>query len=81
LINQPDQTGLGWDFAGTVIASVSGVSLAVGTRVAGLVDGFDREFGTYAERHIAPATHAADVRPTVSPSASASGRRCPAPAS
>ena len=45
LINQPDRTGLGWDFAGTVIATGAGVDLAAGTRVAGLVDGFDRDFG------------------------------------
>jgi NADPH:quinone reductase-like Zn-dependent oxidoreductase len=61
LINQPDHTGLGWDFAGTVIASGPGVELAVGTRVAGLVDGFDRDFGTYAEQLIVPATNLAVV--------------------
>ena len=50
LVHQPDHTGLGWDFAGTVIAAGPGVDLAVGSRVAGLVDGFDRDFGTYAEQ-------------------------------
>jgi NADPH:quinone reductase-like Zn-dependent oxidoreductase len=50
LINQPERTGLGWDFAGTVVATGQGVDLAVGARVAGLVDGFDRDFGTYAEQ-------------------------------
>ena len=45
LIDQPEQTGLGWDFAGTVDATGPGVDLVVGTRVAGLVDGFDRDFG------------------------------------
>ncbi|MCC5576695.1 NADP-dependent oxidoreductase [Microtetraspora sp. AC03309] len=50
LINQPERTGLGWDFAGTVVATGPGVNLAAGTRVAGLVDGFDRDFGTYAEQ-------------------------------
>jgi NADPH:quinone reductase-like Zn-dependent oxidoreductase len=61
LINQPDHTGLGWDFAGTVIAVGPGVDLTAGTRVAGLVDGFDRDFGTYAEELIVPASHLADV--------------------
>jgi NADPH:quinone reductase-like Zn-dependent oxidoreductase len=50
LINQPERTGLGWDFAGTVMATGPGVDLAVGTRVAGLVVGFDRDYGTYAEQ-------------------------------
>ena len=48
LINQPERTGLGWDFAGTVVATGPGVDLAVGTEVDGLVAGFDRDFGTYA---------------------------------
>jgi NADPH:quinone reductase-like Zn-dependent oxidoreductase len=61
LINQPDHTGLGWDFAGTVAAAGPGVDLAAGTRVAGLVDGFDRDFGTYAEQLIVPATSLAVV--------------------
>ena len=61
LINQPEHTGLGWDFAGTVIAVGPGTDLAAGTRVAGLVDGFDRDFGTYAEQLIVPATHLAVV--------------------
>ena len=39
LIHQPDHTGLGWDFAGTVTATGPGVDLPVGSRVAGLVDG------------------------------------------
>jgi NADPH:quinone reductase-like Zn-dependent oxidoreductase len=61
LINQPDHTGLGWDFAGTVRAAGPGVDLPPGTRVAGLVDGFDRDFGTYAEQLIVPATNLAVV--------------------
>lgn len=52
LINQPERTGLGWDFAGTVVATGQDVDLAVGTRVAGLVVGFDRDYGTYAEQLI-----------------------------
>ena len=55
LINQPERTGLGWDFAGTVVATGPGVDMAIGTRVAGMVDGFDRDFGTYAEQLVAPA--------------------------
>src|SRR5262245_27578972 len=61
LINQPDRTGLGWDFAGTVIARGPGVDLAVGTRVAGLVASFDRDFGTYAEQIVVPAADLAVV--------------------
>ncbi|WP_429421522.1 zinc-binding dehydrogenase [Nocardia sp. GAS34] len=61
MITQPDHTGLGWDFSGTVHAVGAGVDLAVGTRVAGVVIGFDRDFGTYAERLIVPATEIAVV--------------------
>ncbi len=50
LVDQPERTGLGWDFAGTVVATGDDVDLAVGARVAGLVAGFDRDFGTYAEQ-------------------------------
>src|SRR5215207_4042779 len=42
LINQPEHTGLGWDFAGTIVAIGPDVDLAVGTQVAGMVGGFDR---------------------------------------
>jgi NADPH:quinone reductase-like Zn-dependent oxidoreductase len=61
LINQPDHTGLGWDFAGTVSAAGPGAGLTAGTRVAGMVDGFDRDFGTYAEQLIVPASNLARV--------------------
>jgi NADPH:quinone reductase-like Zn-dependent oxidoreductase len=61
LIDQPDHTGLGWDFAGTVVAAGPGVDLALGTRVAGFVGGFDRDFGTYAEQLVVPATDVAVV--------------------
>ena len=61
LINQPERTGLGWDFAGTVVATGLGVDMAIGTRVAGMVDGFDRDFGTYAEQLVAPAANLAVV--------------------
>jgi len=61
LVNQPEHTGLGWDFAGTVVATGPGVGLTVGTRVAGLVDGFDRDFGTYAEQLVVSAADAAVV--------------------
>jgi NADPH:quinone reductase-like Zn-dependent oxidoreductase len=60
LIHQPDWTGLGWDFAGTVVATGQG-ALPVGTPVAGMVPGFDRDFGTYAEQLIVPATDIAVV--------------------
>ncbi|MET7469279.1 NADP-dependent oxidoreductase [Micromonospora sp. NPDC005686] len=61
LIHQPDHTGLGWDFAGVVAATGPGVDLAVGTRVAGLVGGFDRDFGTYAEQLVVPVSDLAVV--------------------
>jgi NADPH:quinone reductase-like Zn-dependent oxidoreductase len=61
LVNQPQHTGLGWDFAGTVIATGAAVDLAVGTRVAGLVAGFDRDFGTYAEQLVVAAADLAVV--------------------
>ena len=55
LIDQPAHTGLGWDFAGTVTAAGPGVDLPVGSRVAGLVAGFDRAVGTYAEQLVVAA--------------------------
>jgi NADPH:quinone reductase-like Zn-dependent oxidoreductase len=55
MVDQPDHTGLGWDFAGTVVATGPGVALSIGSRVAGLVAGFDRDFGTYAEQLVVPA--------------------------
>jgi NADPH:quinone reductase-like Zn-dependent oxidoreductase len=61
LIHQPEHTGLGWDFAGTVLESAPDVYLAPGTRVAGLVGGFDRDFGTYAEQVVLPAADVAVV--------------------
>lgn len=61
LIHQPERTGLGWDFAGTVVSAGPDVDLAVGTRVAGLVAGFDRDFGTYAEQLVLPASELAIV--------------------
>jgi NADPH:quinone reductase-like Zn-dependent oxidoreductase len=42
-------TGLGWDVAGTVDAVGAAVSFPVGERVAGMLDTFDRNHGTYAE--------------------------------
>jgi NADPH:quinone reductase-like Zn-dependent oxidoreductase len=61
VINQPERPGLGWDFAGTVIATGPGVDLAAGSRVAGLVAGFDRDFGTYAEQLVVPTADLAVV--------------------
>ena len=61
MINQPSHTGLGWDFAGTVLAAGLGVDLAVETRVAGVVLGFDRDFGTYAEQLVVPVADLAVV--------------------
>jgi NADPH:quinone reductase-like Zn-dependent oxidoreductase len=61
LVHQPDHTGLGWDFAGTVTATGPGVDLPVGSRVAGLIDGFDRDYGTYAEQLVVSASDIAVV--------------------
>ncbi|WP_433510950.1 NADP-dependent oxidoreductase [Nonomuraea sp. CA-143628] len=61
LVNQPERTGLGWDFSGTVVATGPGVNLEAGTPVAGLVDGFDRDFGTYAEQLVVRASDVAVV--------------------
>ncbi|MFG3039189.1 NADP-dependent oxidoreductase [Streptomyces sp. NPDC048330] len=60
LVQQPEHTGLGWEFAGVVDAVGPGVDLAADTRVAGLVVGFDRDYGTYAEQIVVAA---ADVVP------------------
>jgi NADPH:quinone reductase-like Zn-dependent oxidoreductase len=54
LVDQPDHTGLGWDFAGTVGAVGPDVDLPIGSRVAGLVAGFNRDYGTYAEQLVVP---------------------------
>jgi NADPH:quinone reductase-like Zn-dependent oxidoreductase len=61
LVHQPDHTGLGWDFAGIVTTAGPDVDLPAGSRVAGLVAGFDRDFGTYAEQLIVPARDTAPV--------------------
>jgi NADPH:quinone reductase-like Zn-dependent oxidoreductase len=61
LVHQPDHTGLGWDFAGTVAAAGPDVDLPIGSRVAGLIDGFDRDFGTYAEQLVVSANDTALV--------------------
>ncbi|QRN79316.1 MAG: hypothetical protein JK586_13490 [Nocardiopsis sp. BM-2018] len=61
LVDQPEHTGLGWDFSGTVVAVAPGADLAVGARVAGRVAGFDRDFGTYAEQLIASVADVAVV--------------------
>ena len=60
LVHQPERTGLGWDFAGTIDAIGPGVDVPLGTKVAGLIDGFDRDFGTYAEYLV---ISAADIAP------------------
>ncbi|MEU0601994.1 zinc-binding dehydrogenase [Streptomyces sp. NPDC006393] len=61
LVHQPDYTGLGWDFAGTVDAAGPGVELRVGTRVAGFIDGFDRDHGSHAEHLVVAASNVAVV--------------------
>ncbi|TDC69908.1 NADP-dependent oxidoreductase [Actinomadura sp. GC306] len=55
LIQRTGHVGLGWEFAGTVAAAGPGAPFPVGSRVAGLLPGFDRDFGTYAEQLVVPA--------------------------
>src|ERR687893_2820454 len=45
LVHQPDHTGLGWDFAGTVAAAGPGVGVPGGSSGAGVVDGVDPDLG------------------------------------
>ena len=61
LVDQPAHTGLGWDFAGTVTAAGPDVDFPLGSRVAGMVPGFDRDYGTYAEQVVVPASEIALV--------------------
>lgn len=44
-----------------MLAAGPGVDLVAGTRVAGVVLGFDRDFGTYAEQLVVPAAEVAVV--------------------
>lgn len=67
MIDQPAYTGLGWDFAGVVIQVGQGVDMPVGTRVAGIVPGFDRDFGSYAEEIVAEMEWIAEVPEDVDP--------------
>jgi len=61
LVHQPDHTGLGWDFAGTVAAVGPDVEVPVGARVAGMIAGFDRAVGAYASQLIVAASDIALV--------------------
>ncbi|MDD9378552.1 NADP-dependent oxidoreductase [Streptomyces sp. ZAF1911] len=65
LVDQPQHTGLGWDFAGTVDAAGPGVELRVGTRVAGFLDGFNRDHGSHAEHLLVSAAKVAVVPDTL----------------
>lgn len=65
LIGAHRWTGLGWEFAGVVDAVGPAVDLRVGTRVAGMVPGFDRDVSTYAEQLVVPASNAAVVPPSL----------------
>ncbi|MER5761723.1 NADP-dependent oxidoreductase [Streptomyces sp. NPDC002082] len=65
LVDQPRHTGLGWDFAGTVDAAGPGVELRVGTRVAGFLDGFNRDHGSHAEHLLVSAAKVAVVPDTL----------------
>lgn len=64
-------TGLGWDVAGTVDAVGSDVSFGIGEPVAGMLDTFDRPYGTYAEYVVIAATALARVPDQVPPTIAA----------
>jgi NADPH:quinone reductase-like Zn-dependent oxidoreductase len=72
LVHQHDHTGLGWDYAGTVAAAGDDVDLPVGTRVAGFVDGFDRDYGSHAEHLVVTADHLAPLPDGMCPNVAAS---------
>ncbi|MGC4950402.1 zinc-binding dehydrogenase [Streptomyces sp. DT224] len=61
MVDQPHWTGLGWDFSGTVEAAGPDAGLPAGTRVAGFLDGFDRDHGSHAEHVVVPAANVAVV--------------------
>ena len=61
MIHQADHVGLGWEVAGTVVATGPGVDLPLGTRVAGVAVGPDRPLGTYAEQVVLSADAVAVV--------------------
>ncbi|WP_327149675.1 NADP-dependent oxidoreductase [Nocardia sp. NBC_01329] len=71
LITRSAYTGIGTDFAGTVSETGPGVEIPVGSRVAGLLSGFDRDFGTYAEQVIVAASDIARVPDELDPSIAA----------
>jgi NADPH:quinone reductase-like Zn-dependent oxidoreductase len=72
MISRSDQTGLGWDVAGTVDALGSGVDgPPVGTPVAAMLDDFDVALGGYAEFAISPAAGVAALPRGVDPIAAA----------
>lgn len=61
VVHQSHHTGLGWDFSGTVAVTGPGVDIPVGTRIAGLVAGFDRDVGACAEQVVVSAADVAQV--------------------
>ncbi|MGW1742137.1 NADP-dependent oxidoreductase [Nocardia sp. NPDC001965] len=71
LITRSAYTGIGTDFAGTVAATGPGVDIPIGTPVAGLVGGFDRDYGTYAEQVIVPASDIARIPDGLDPAVAA----------
>lgn len=71
LIHQPERTGLGAEFAGTVVAVGPGVELPVGSRVAGMIGGFDRDYGSYSEQVLVSAADLAVVPDNLEPAMAA----------
>lgn len=58
---QQAETGLGWDFAGTVSGAGAAVEFEYGARVAGFIDGFDRDHGSHATHLVVDASVLARV--------------------
>lgn len=67
IITTADPVGLGWEFAGTVTAAGPGVTVPVGTRVAGLVAGFEHPSGAYAEQIVVDAADIAALPDDLDP--------------
>ncbi|MGF0118694.1 NADP-dependent oxidoreductase [Promicromonospora sp. Marseille-Q5078] len=72
LVSQTEHTGLGADFSGVVEATGAGVELALGTRVAGFVGGFDRDHGSHAEHLLVDAADIAALPDGMCPNVAAS---------
>jgi NADPH:quinone reductase-like Zn-dependent oxidoreductase len=71
-VSRPAHIVLGRDFSGTVDAAGDGVDLAVGTRVAGFVDGLDPDRGSHADHLVVDAADVAALPDGMCPNVAAS---------